>query len=127
MLVLLFSHPALVLCPLSFLSIHLDLEVKIEVLIDVEIIWIKIVLNHVGIESENGWLNARVEMHRHRRHRVQGLLLVRSDLGNGGRITCAQIAEVELGNDRLCHARHRKRFGGGSWPNGLGTDGWTFD
>jgi hypothetical protein len=78
----------------SFPSSPLDLEVKIEVLIGIEAVWIEIVLNHVWVESENGWLNIRMEVHRHW-HLIKGLLLISCDLLDGRHVICAEIAEIE--------------------------------
>ena len=88
-----FSCPLLELCRCLSLS-SLDLEVEVEVLIGIEAVWIEIILNHVWVESENGWLNTRMEVHRHW-HLIKGLLLISCDLLDGRHVVCAEVAEIE--------------------------------
>jgi hypothetical protein len=94
------SCPLLDLCRcLSLSSPPLDLEVEVEVLIDIEAVWIEIVLNHVWVESENSWLDTRMEVHRHW-HLIEGLWLISCDLLVGRHVICAEVAEIEGGLSR---------------------------
>jgi hypothetical protein len=61
----------------------LDFEVKVDTLIDVEGEWVEIVLDHVWVEAEHRWLDAWMEMNRHRQL-FEGMLLVCSDLFDSG-------------------------------------------
>jgi hypothetical protein len=71
----------------------LDLEIKVEILIDVEVVRVEIVLDHVWVEPEDRWLDAWVEMNRHRQL-FESMLLVCSDLSDGG--SRSQITEIEF-------------------------------
>jgi hypothetical protein len=89
------SCPLLDLCRcLSLSSPPLDLEVEVEVLIDIVAVWIESVSNHVWVESENAWLDTRMEVHRHW-HLIEGLLLISCDLLDGRHVVCAEVAEIE--------------------------------
>lgn len=98
----------------------LDLEVKVEILINVEVVWVEIVLDHVWVEPEDRWLDAWMEVNRHRQL-FEGLLLVCSDLSDGGRQS--QITEIEFWGKRAW----RMSFFSGDRGKAWDIDGWIRD
>jgi hypothetical protein len=99
----------------------LDFEVKVDTLIDVEGEWVEIVLDHVWVEAEHRWLDAWMEMNRHRQL-FEGMLLVCSDLFDSG--SRSQITEIEFWGE---HAWRTSPFCGGDWGNTRNIDGWILD